>query len=92
MEFLPARVFRFCTLRTQLFGVLLKKYSNFIRKTPPYLQGSSDARHFTKVGCAGVEFGPIGGGIGTDKEWIDIPSLEKYYKILREFLLHLNNE
>ena len=54
-------------------------------------QGSSDARHFTRVGCAGVEFGPIGGGIGTDKEWVSIPSLMKYENILREFLLSLNS-
>lgn len=49
--------------------------------------GSSDARHFTAVGCDGIEFGAIGGGIGTDEEWIDIKSLEKYYAILKEFLL-----
>lgn len=52
-------------------------------------QGSSDARHFRQVNCAGVEFGPIGGGIGSDNEWVDIPSLEKYYRILKKFLLSL---
>jgi len=50
-------------------------------------QGSSDARHFTRVNCAGIEFGPIGAGIGSDNEWVDIPSLEKYYQILKNFLL-----
>jgi succinyl-diaminopimelate desuccinylase len=49
--------------------------------------GSSDARHFTRVNCPGIEFGPIGGGIGSDYEWVDIPSLEKYYQILKSFLL-----
>lgn len=49
--------------------------------------GSSDARHFTKVNCPGIEFGPIGGGIGSDEEWIDISSLETYANILKEFLL-----
>lgn len=52
-------------------------------------QGSSDARHFTQVNCDGIEFGPIGGSIGTDNEWVDIPSLEKYYQILKAFLLAL---
>lgn len=52
-------------------------------------QGSSDARHFTRIGCAGVEFGPIGKGIGTDSEWVSIPSLEKYREILNRFLLSL---
>lgn len=48
--------------------------------------GSSDARHFARVNCPGIEFGPIGGGIGSDSEWVDIPSLEKYYQILKRFL------
>jgi len=43
-------------------------------------QGSSDARHFTKINCPAIEFGPIGGRIGTDKEWVSIKSLEKYCK------------
>lgn len=51
--------------------------------------GSSDARHYTQVGCSGVEFGPIGGGIGSDNEWVDIPSLEKYYAVLKKFLLSI---
>jgi succinyl-diaminopimelate desuccinylase len=49
-------------------------------------QGSSDARHYTRVGDAGVEFGPIGGGIGADEEWIEIPSLQTYCDILKSFL------
>jgi succinyl-diaminopimelate desuccinylase len=51
--------------------------------------GSSDARHFTAVGCNGIEFGPIGGGIGTDNEWVDIQSLNTYYTILTTFLSSL---
>lgn len=54
-------------------------------------QGSSDARHFTQVGCPGIEFGPIGGGIGTDKEWISLNSMHKYREILNDFLLSLNS-
>ncbi len=49
--------------------------------------GTSDARHFARVNCPGIEFGPIGGDIGGDNEWADIPSMEKYYQILRNFLL-----
>ncbi|WKZ56107.1 MAG: M20/M25/M40 family metallo-hydrolase [Bdellovibrionota bacterium] len=50
-------------------------------------QGTSDARHYMLAKGAGVEFGPIGGGIGTDNEWVSIPSLLQYEKILRTFLL-----
>lgn len=49
--------------------------------------GSSDARHFARMNCAGIEFGPIGEGIGSDYEWVDIRSLGKYYQILKDFLL-----
>lgn len=52
-------------------------------------QGTSDARHFARIGCPGVEFGPIGGGIGSDEEWVDIASLEKYHNILKNFLISL---
>ncbi len=50
-------------------------------------QGSSDARHFTRVGGRGIEFGPIGAGIGSDTEWVDIRSLGDYHAILKKFLL-----
>lgn len=52
-------------------------------------QGSSDARHYTAIGAKGIEFGPIGGGIGTDEEWVDIDSLETYYNILVKYLYTL---
>jgi succinyl-diaminopimelate desuccinylase len=53
--------------------------------------GTSDARHFASVGCSAVEFGPIGGGIGTDNEWVDIKCLQDYQDILRNFLLNFNH-
>lgn len=49
-------------------------------------QGSSDARHFARVDNAGVEFGLVGKGIGSDSEWIDINSFPTYVSILSEFL------
>ena len=52
--------------------------------------GSSDVRHFARVGCAGVEFGPIGAGMGTDEEWVDIPSVHGYQQILTDFLMTLD--
>lgn len=52
-------------------------------------QGSSDARHFTRVGIDGIEFGPIGGNIGSDNEWVNIESLDQYCQILKNFLLSI---
>lgn len=69
---------------------LLKIIDEKINKKKVFLygaQGSSDVRHFTEANCDGIEFGPIGGGIGSDNEWVDIPSLNKYIKILKEFIL-----
>lgn len=62
-----------------------------IKKNAPLMQamGSSDARHFTRVKCDAVEFGPLGGGMGSDSEWIDIKSLEDYNQILKDFLMSL---
>lgn len=52
-------------------------------------QGSSDARHFTKVGIDGIEFGPVGENIGSDDECVSIKSLEQYYQILKNFLFSI---
>jgi succinyl-diaminopimelate desuccinylase len=55
-------------------------------------QGSSDARHFAKVGCAGIEFGPVGEGIGADNEWVSISSLQQYQRILEKYLRVVGTE
>ncbi|MBI2021853.1 M20/M25/M40 family metallo-hydrolase [Candidatus Daviesbacteria bacterium] len=49
--------------------------------------GASDIRFYDSVRVAGVTFGPIGAGLHSDEEWVDIDSLDNYYKILMEFLL-----
>ncbi|MFH0712663.1 MAG: M20/M25/M40 family metallo-hydrolase [Candidatus Jorgensenbacteria bacterium] len=49
--------------------------------------GSSDVRHFARVNCPGIEFGPVGGGIGSDHEWVSVSGLEKYQRVLKDFLL-----
>ncbi len=48
--------------------------------------GGSDIRHFNRFDCDGVTFGPIGQGLHSDNEWVDIKSLEQYYFILEDFL------
>lgn len=54
--------------------------------------GSSDARHFTRIRCPSVEFGPIGGGMGSDNEWVDIESLKTNRQILLDFLQALDKD
>ncbi|MGB9882958.1 MAG: M20 family metallopeptidase [Microgenomates group bacterium] len=48
--------------------------------------GGSDIRHFNRFGAEGVTFGPIGAGLHSDNEYVEIESLEKYYLILENFL------
>jgi succinyl-diaminopimelate desuccinylase len=52
--------------------------------------GTSDARFYTAIGAKGVEFGPVGGGIGTDDEWVSIKGLVNFYSVLVEFLNSLD--
>jgi succinyl-diaminopimelate desuccinylase len=68
--------------------LLRKTSAEILNKEVPLrgAHGSSDARHFAPVGGAAVEFGPIGDGIGSDDEWVDLDSLSQYTEILRTFL------
>jgi succinyl-diaminopimelate desuccinylase len=59
-------------------------YSGFVSK-----HGASDVRHYDRVKIPGVCFGPVGDGLHSDNEWCDIASLDKYQKILTDFLLSL---
>lgn len=51
-----------------------------------FANGSSDARHYARIGVPAIEFGPTGGGIGTSEEWIDMKSLDKFQEILQNYL------
>lgn len=53
----------------------------FIKK-----MGASDLRHFAQVGIPGVEFGPIGQGLHSNFEQVNIKSLKKYSDILLNFI------
>lgn len=51
--------------------------------------GGSDIRHYNGVKQDGVTFGPVGDGLHSDNEWVDIKSLVQYYEILKVFLTKL---
>ncbi len=84
-------------LHTDRRNEYVGKLKNVIQKTTgrkPTIRGAngtSDARHFARVNCPGVEFGPVGGDIGGDHEWVKISSLNKYCQILKSFLLSLKS-
>ncbi|HSW87563.1 MAG TPA: M20/M25/M40 family metallo-hydrolase [Candidatus Saccharimonadales bacterium] len=78
-------------------NVHMQKLAHAVEKTLgekiEYLStnGSSDARHYEAIGNNGVCFGPLGEGHHSDKEYVDIKSLENYYHILKDFLFSLSS-
>lgn len=48
--------------------------------------GSSDARFFIEKGVPAILIRPVGGNLHSEKEWIDIKSLELFYDVLKEFI------
>lgn len=51
-----------------------------------FAHGASDLRHFNALGMDGVEFGPVGSGMHTDHEYVEIESIKLYTNILNEYL------
>jgi acetylornithine deacetylase/succinyl-diaminopimelate desuccinylase-like protein len=54
--------------------------------------GSSDARFFLEKKIPVILVRPEGGGQHSEKEWISIKGLEKFYSILKEFVIKLSKE
>jgi succinyl-diaminopimelate desuccinylase len=51
--------------------------------------GASDAAAFLAAGIPAVEFGPSGAGHHGPEEWVSIPSLARYRKVLGDFVRSL---
>jgi len=81
----------FTKANNKYIGILKNSIKNIIGKNPQVSKkhGANDIRHFNKVGCDGIQFGPVGEGLHTDSEWVSIKSLGQYYLILKDFLLSL---
>lgn len=71
--------------------ILQDSGEHILKQTLPFriAHATSDLVRFAAVGCDGVEFGPIGANQHGDDEWVNIKSLEKYYQILKHFLLSI---
>jgi succinyl-diaminopimelate desuccinylase len=78
-----------CIQKTNTFVRKLKKLvlqetnhqSIFLRQ-----HGGSDVRHFMKNNIIGVCFGPVGAGLHTENEWVDLKQLPTYTKIMSDFI------
>jgi succinyl-diaminopimelate desuccinylase len=51
--------------------------------------GSSDARFFNKADIPTVLIGPNGGDSHGDAEWVDIEDVERYYGVLKEWVMQV---
>ena len=52
----------------------------------------SDARFYSDAGMPAVCFGPVGDGLHSDDEWVDIDSLMQFFAITRRHVLHDTSE
>lgn len=71
---------------------LQKVTSQILGKSMPIVvkHGGSDIRHYNRVRCFGVTFGPRGAGHHTETEWVDIKSLGDYQRVLTAYLKELD--
>ena len=75
----------------QLFSKIARE--KFAIKTSfVFSHGSSDARFFVEKGIPAILIRPKGGGHHSDKEWVDIEDLKKYYETLKEFVKRVAKE
>lgn len=51
--------------------------------------GATDGRFFAQINIPVVTIYPIGGGIHSDNEWVDINSLKKLYDLFFDFIVNL---
>lgn len=68
--------------------IAFEKYKKKMR--PIISHGSSDARFFSQKNIPVVVTRPKGGGLHSDEEWIDLDDLEKFYKVMKEFVLRVS--
>jgi succinyl-diaminopimelate desuccinylase len=63
-----------------------------IKPSFSFSHGSSDARFFLEKKIPVILVRPEGGGHHSEKEWISIKGLEKFYSVLKEFVIKLSKE
>jgi acetylornithine deacetylase/succinyl-diaminopimelate desuccinylase-like protein len=81
-------------LKHKYVKIFMEILKNEFKKDPKFTfsHGSSDARFFFERKIPVILTRPQGGGHHSEKEWIKIESLEKFYSILKEFVIKLSKE
>lgn len=76
-------------LRTDPEHPFIQRFLTTVEKVegtkPPFIRehGATDARHFSAAGVPAFLYGPRGGGIHGDDEWVSLASLRQQYDIYR---------
>lgn len=74
----------------------IKRFAEIAKETyrisPRFLfsHGTSDARFFASRGIPVIATRPKGGGHHSENEWIDIPDLERFYHVLKSFVMEIS--
>ena len=78
-----------CDFQNPYFKIFKKiAKEKFKIKTGKYFShGTNDGRFFAKKKIPTIILRPKGSGSHSDKEWIDIEDLEKFYLVLKEFTI-----
>ncbi len=71
------------------FSEIAKKRYN-ITTGPCFSHGTSDGRFFASKGIPVLATRPKGGGLHSEKEWIDLKDLERFYEVLKEFVTEIS--
>lgn len=69
--------------------IKLAQATEEIQGTPVEFYGEhfgSDARFYSEQGIPAVCFGPVGAGLHSHDEWVDIASLETFYRIMQRLV------
>jgi succinyl-diaminopimelate desuccinylase len=76
-------------LRNQYVKIFLQILEKEFKRKPEFSlsHGSSDARFFWEKKIPVILVAPKGGGHHSEKEWLDVKDLERYYFLLKKFIL-----
>jgi acetylornithine deacetylase/succinyl-diaminopimelate desuccinylase-like protein len=81
-------------LKNKYFKIFFEVLKEELKIEPSFSfsHGSSDARFFAEKKIPVILVRPEGGGQHSEKEWISIKGLEKFYSVLKDFVVKLSKE
>ncbi len=79
-----------CDPRSRIFITLAETLkASSLNPIAGFDHGTADARHATKLGIPALVFGPKGGGLHSDNEWVSLKSLGKVAAVLDHWIKNI---